>query len=70
MLDFLNSILSFFDSIALFISSLLDGVAFLVASIPSATTFMVDVFAYVPAVLLPFVTVCVSISIIFLIAGR
>lgn len=70
MLDFLNSILGFFESIALFIKSLVEGLIFLVTSIPSATTFMADVFAYVPAVLLPFVTVCVSISIIFLIAGR
>ena len=70
MASFISSILEFFESIALFIKSLVEGLVFLVTSIPSATTYMADVFAYVPSVLLPFVTVCVSVSIIFLIAGR
>lgn len=70
MASFISSILEFFESIALFIKSLVEGLVFLVTSIPSATSYMADVFAYVPSVLLPFVTVCVSISIIFLIAGR
>lgn len=70
MAAFIDGVLNFFKSIGIFISSLVDGLVFLVTSIPSATTYMADVFAYVPSVLLPFVTVCVSISIIFLIAGR
>lgn len=70
MVDALKSILGFFETLLDFVGFLIEGLAELLLMIPSAFTMLTYSIGFLPAVLLAFASVAITISIVFLIINR
>lgn len=70
MIDALSSILDFLSMIARLVVYLITGLGQLLAMIPKAFAMLTYSIGYLPASLLAFAAVAITISIVFLIIGR
>ena len=70
MVGALKSILGFFETLLDFVGFLIEGLAELLLMIPSAFTMLTYSIGFLPAVLLAFASIAITISIVFLIVNR
>ena len=70
LLDFLQSIVSFFEMLADFVVNVLTALFQMLTYIPNALSFLVKCSGFVPSIILSFLLAGVSLSLLFMIVGR
>ena len=70
MFEFFNSIAAFLSNVATFFINFLDSIKTLFTSIPTATSWLTYIIAFIPAPIAAFSTLAISISVLFLVLGR
>lgn len=68
--DFFKQIADFIGSIITFITQMVEGVITLLMLLPKCVTLLTDSIGALPAILVAFATVTITVCVIFIILGR